>query len=274
MRAAREAIRSAVRDRLVGDSEGGAYATRAEGRVWASHTVAAHPGDFPIILVYTREETREREAWPGGPDRRRLSLAVEIYTAGPRADDHADWIAEEAETALVRDPTLGGLAESLDYRSSETELGIHGQGEPGEMPFLVMTQMWDIVYRTADRRVPDTAPVLSEAMTTDAITALVRERLPADPDMGRVAARRLEAVEAYVADAPDPASDGDSFDPTAHDPDAATPFVVVRQSWITVHPAWPVGADPAQRPDTVYLGHAPEIGPAHEPDYEALIRNG
>lgn len=123
------------------------YRTGAEDRIYATRTAPLHRRHMPAIMVMTEGERRDTGApyhQPDGPVRRLLNLSIGAVTAGEDADDGVDTLCFEIERALMADPNLGGLCESVYWQ--ETVLQELGDGNE----FFLMAQMvFEVAYYTA-----------------------------------------------------------------------------------------------------------------------------
>ncbi|MQX37879.1 hypothetical protein [Roseospira navarrensis] len=115
----RAAIRQAVQRTLQGPDDG-APPTDAARKVYASRATPIAPRLLPAILVYTRDERRDRETG-GGVVRRVLEVIVEIAAHGEAADDQVDRLSSQVEAALDAAPTLDGAVESITWDATEAD---------------------------------------------------------------------------------------------------------------------------------------------------------
>lgn len=136
-----------------------AFATQITGltttgnRVFQSRFYNLDSGELPAAIVYTKNETIEPSTI--GANRvlnRTLSLTVEIYiSSSSNADDTADTICKEIETAIAADNTISGLAK--DCYLEEIELDLNGEGEK---PVIVGLLTFNVNYHTREQS-PDSA---------------------------------------------------------------------------------------------------------------------
>lgn len=122
----RQAIREAVVNLLKGTSA--SRPTAAGERVFDSRFRNIFPAELPCLIVYAMDETVEdRRSSPRMIDRS-LSLAVDIFAeATDQVEDDLDALAEQVESVMSADETLGGL--TYDCILSETEMSVVADGE-------------------------------------------------------------------------------------------------------------------------------------------------
>jgi len=108
-------------------------------------------GTTPALNVYWSGDVPDYEQGKMGcTPLHILEVHVEGITKG-QAETQANTIAEEVETALYADPTLGGIAVGIELGAAVIEL----DGE-GEAEVLVADLIFNIYYRAAEG-VPGTA---------------------------------------------------------------------------------------------------------------------
>lgn len=102
--------------------------TQAEDRVFSNRARRIWPEECPLIVVYSKTETvQEFEKSPRSL-KRELQIAIEcIAKADENIDDTLDEIAQEVETALGSDESLGNLC--ADIILEQTEMNLSGDGE-------------------------------------------------------------------------------------------------------------------------------------------------
>jgi hypothetical protein len=123
----RKLIRQALKALLI------AQATRAGARVFTNRAEAlAHKrgaGKLPAIVIYSRHEPAENYNEAPRTYKREPLIAVEFVLSGAAAtanDDELDDFIEEAEPAILNNPTLDGVAERMEL--VETEIGMASDG--------------------------------------------------------------------------------------------------------------------------------------------------
>lgn len=103
---------------------------------------------LPALRIRPVAEASERHAGgkPSGenPIMRTLEIGITAMAAGDDFDDVLDRIAEEVETVIGADPTLGGMV--LDCILSRTEFDEYSAGDK---PSGTTTLIYRIRYRTA-----------------------------------------------------------------------------------------------------------------------------
>ena len=117
MSAERKAIRNAMKDLLLAGN------TAAADRVFASRGHPLQKDELPAILVYTLQEGSE--VFEASPKRyrRTVQVAVDcIASLSEHVDDALDDLAEQIETLVAADDTLGGTAS--DCELTQTEMSI------------------------------------------------------------------------------------------------------------------------------------------------------
>lgn len=108
---------------------------------------------LPAIIIYTTSESSEEVSFSAKRiQQRSLTVNVEGYVrAVTDFDDKLDLISEESETAILDDPTLGGLAINTELTS--TDITYSGDGE---QPVGTIRLTFEVQYRT-ETGVPGTA---------------------------------------------------------------------------------------------------------------------
>lgn len=144
----RNQIRDAVVTLLTGLSTTGA-------EVYPGRTRPLPAGHAPTLLVYAVSERAQIHAQGGGAGAiqiRDLTLAIEgrVTMAGV-PDDTLDTIAAEVETAMVADPSLGGLTVEVTLISTRIDTQSPGESQAGEVRLE-----YRVVYRTRENA-PETA---------------------------------------------------------------------------------------------------------------------
>jgi len=134
----RKTIREYFGTQLTGLTTTGANAF--ESRVYPMQSAK-----LPAILIYTTSESSEEQAFSSKRvQNRTLSVEVEGFVrAISNFDDTLDLIAEEVETAILDDPTLGGLAINTELES--TTANYSGDGE---QPVGTIRLTFEVQYRT------------------------------------------------------------------------------------------------------------------------------
>jgi hypothetical protein len=162
----RKEIRQAVAAQISGE-------TAAEDRVYTTREVPYKRGGVPAIAVYTPEEEVDGET-PTAPRElvRSLQVFIEgVCVGGETVDDTIDDLAEEIETAMHADETLGGKAGDSILSRTETAV-FEDAGKSFGLVRLVYVVMYQ-TYAPAEVSTPDdflTADVrhsLSGAQATD-----------------------------------------------------------------------------------------------------------
>jgi len=116
----RELIRKQAVAVLLGATNAGAsvYASRVAPLIsngWQS--------ELPAIIVYTMDESGEIFNQAPREYLRKVELVVEIHAEGnERLDDTLDTLARQVEGLLLKDDTLGGTANDLQYLRSRMVL--------------------------------------------------------------------------------------------------------------------------------------------------------
>lgn len=100
--------------------------------------------DGEIIGIYTDRETSADSDMSGGQERI-VQLKFDVITKGEEeaALERLDVIATQIETAIASDPTIGDVAQTYDYRSTEFIASIEG-----ERVFTVMSMRFDVTVFT------------------------------------------------------------------------------------------------------------------------------
>lgn len=106
--APRTAIRQRVQ-RLLQDDLPAWDARITSGRVHASRVTPISPKRLPAVLIYTRDETLDKEQLDPGLRRHTLQLAVEVVAGGddPAPDIRVDLLSTAVEAILDHNETLG-----------------------------------------------------------------------------------------------------------------------------------------------------------------------
>lgn len=120
--------------------------TTTGSNVFQSRVYPMQAAKLPALLIYTTSESSSETAFSNRRTQdRRVSVDVEGFVrAIANFDDKLDLIAEEVETALLDDPTLGGLAINTELTSTEAQYS----GE-GEQPVGTIRLTFEVQYRTA-----------------------------------------------------------------------------------------------------------------------------
>lgn len=140
---ARKQIRDAIVAALTGLS------TTAD-RVHAGRTFPLGQDHAPTLLVYAVRERSSVDAMASGGSSailvRDLELAIEgrVMMAGV-PDDLLETIAAEVETAMMADPSLGGLTREITLLSTTINTQSPGQSHAGEVRLD-----YRVVYRTRE----------------------------------------------------------------------------------------------------------------------------
>jgi len=133
---ARTQIRQAVVALLTGNTEAG-------NRVFSSRVHPLDDAKLPALLVFTPSDDVEKPSMQRPrTQHRNLQLVIEGYVkARGDIDAEADALAQEVETIIGSNPTLGGLAKDAMLVSTTTQLS----GE-GEKPVAVVTLTFVVLY--------------------------------------------------------------------------------------------------------------------------------
>lgn len=119
--------------------------TTTGANTFESRVYPMQSAKLPAILIYTTSESSEEQAFSSKRvQNRTLSVEVEGFVrAIANFDDTLDLIAEEVETAILDDPTLGGLAINTELES--TTANYSGDGE---QPVGTIRLTFEVQYRT------------------------------------------------------------------------------------------------------------------------------
>ncbi len=136
----RTQIRNAVATLLTGLATTGS-------RVFASRVHPLTANDLPALLVYARDEQVEYITSTTPREQVRvMSLEVRgVLSAVTGADDTADLIAQEVESAMASDSSLGGLVARMDITSIEI---VTDQAAESTVANVVMS--YDLTYNTVE----------------------------------------------------------------------------------------------------------------------------
>lgn len=116
----RELIRKQAVAVLLGATSAGSSVFASRVRPFVSNDWQS---DLPAICVFTMDEASEIFNQAPREYRRRVELVVEIHAVGNEAlDDTLDTLARQVEHLLLRDDTLGGTANDLEYVRSRMVL--------------------------------------------------------------------------------------------------------------------------------------------------------
>ncbi|MDR7220355.1 hypothetical protein [Aminobacter aminovorans] len=117
----RKQVRSWVKGNLMGS-------TAAGGRVFVSRTNPLPDALQPTLLIAVQNE-RSADVSAQGSQRRDIAVRVTACAKGDAeaTEDTLDQLAVFVESVFAADPTLGGLAETYEYQSTEFEF--NGSGE-------------------------------------------------------------------------------------------------------------------------------------------------
>ena len=119
--------------------------TTAEDRVYSNRMQNMSEPELPAILIYTKEESAEREG-TGRPakQRRELSVAIELYVSSSTSnlDDEIDNLASEIEQILGTNYTLNNNC--IDVKYSGINISV---SNAGEKPIAVAEMDYTITYR-------------------------------------------------------------------------------------------------------------------------------
>lgn len=122
-------------------------------RVFQSRAYPVQDGELPCLLVSTEEESVEylSMSFPRRQSRR-ITLSVKVLAKSViDVDDVLDAICLEAESVLLADPFLSGLAKDTQLRSTVT-----GFSSEGERPVGVAQMRFEVVIHTRENA-PDVA---------------------------------------------------------------------------------------------------------------------
>jgi hypothetical protein len=166
----RQAIRQAFCAALAGR-------TVAQGRIWANRPSplsqgASSPGglrELPAVLVYTRDERADVFDESPRRYRRRCDVVAECaiqVAPGTAIDDDLDAFAQQVETAVLADDTLGGVAHDTQLTSTTMTIVDTGAQLIGA---VVLT--FEVEYfthaPTPDTPVPDALSTLETQYSLD-----------------------------------------------------------------------------------------------------------
>lgn len=119
----REAINQAVKAQLTGK-------TIAGDRIFTSLDRALNPAaDLPAIMVYTTTSKRGRDDLGNGLIPRMVTVVIEsAVLAGPGLEiGSAEAFADEIETAMESDRTLGLVVNDCQWQQAATDATSHGE---------------------------------------------------------------------------------------------------------------------------------------------------
>lgn len=134
---ARKVIRDAVATILTGLNSSGS-------NVFPTRIYPVDDNNLPAICIYTLSEDSELTSVQPRKMARRLDLVIEaVAKANDVLDDTLDLIAEEIETAMALDYTLGVGAK--DCVLASTKIAMRGEGEKATGS-VVLT--YSVMYRT------------------------------------------------------------------------------------------------------------------------------
>jgi len=127
--------------------------TTTGSNVFESRVYPMQSAKLPAILIYTTSEASEEVAFSKKRMQERLlDVQVEGYIRAITGfDDKLDLIASEVETAILADPTLGGLAVNTVLSGTEAEYS----GD-AEQPVGTIRLTFQVQYRT-ETGYPDSA---------------------------------------------------------------------------------------------------------------------
>jgi hypothetical protein len=115
-----------------------------ESRVNVHRTMPLFPGKLPAVLIYTRDESIEREPnTDPGLRYRKLHLDIEIAASGKDAAEEVDALALGIESILEEDETLGNMVEGIRLTRTEIE-----HDPDGEVPVTAARMSYEIMYWT------------------------------------------------------------------------------------------------------------------------------
>lgn len=139
MSATRKAIRHAITDVLLGNTDAGA-------NVFPSRILPVWATELPYIAVYTRDETAEIFNESPRELKRVVSVAIEIGgRADESLDDVLDDLAQQVERIMSENQTLGDVASNVLLTRTDIALADEGQQKHGG---CVMT--YEVTYYTLD----------------------------------------------------------------------------------------------------------------------------
>jgi hypothetical protein len=108
-----------------------------------------YPHDvLPSLAVYTLRDQVVEPQTLGKQVHRMLRVAIEARAkpadGGATVDDQLDTICAEVEAAIMDDPTLGSMVQTIEL--VETEIEVSGTLE---RPVGVARMLWDVTYTVA-----------------------------------------------------------------------------------------------------------------------------
>lgn len=133
----RKAIRTGAVSAISGHTDAGT-------RVYANRVLPLWEAQYPLILIYSRDESAEPISRFPTKNTRRLKLAIDIRVAiedGIGMDDELDKISKQVESAIEDDPTLGGTALSCNYQDTEMDASVDGK-----QPIGAARLTYEVIY--------------------------------------------------------------------------------------------------------------------------------
>lgn len=163
MSSARKAIRAALVAAVMNktSADDRAFANRTDPLMDQATDLDAGTDQFPLLLVYSGDE--QSEVFDESPRRYKRTVEMKVegtINAGDAVDDALDDLADEIETAVLLDDTLGGLANDVRLKSTSMVLASNGRRDIGGV-----TLTFEVEYFTT---APDaTAQALDDLDTVD-----------------------------------------------------------------------------------------------------------
>lgn len=195
----RKKIRQTIQSILKSKDENGNYKTDAEDRIYTNLANAVWREQMPAVVIYCLNETIERTNMAPVEYRRNLAIVIEIFATGPddpnTADgklvqDQLDDIAEQVETELNRDTTLGDFGSVLDPISGKRcaivdDLllsAVEFEFAPGDGPTGSAKLLFNAVYHEFRPRTLDEQPNIGTLETVNAKWDIQDPSAPPDVD--------------------------------------------------------------------------------------------
>lgn len=117
------------------------YPTAAGSNVFANRIAPLWDIELPAILIYPRSESSTPRAVGRRQLIRTLNLVIELVNeASDELDDSLDDLAQQVETIISSDPSLGAKAISTILTSTETTL------DEGKKLIGKMTLSFEVIY--------------------------------------------------------------------------------------------------------------------------------
>ena len=120
----RQTLREKIKDEIVNGS------TQAGSRVYTNRVIPTQLDELPIILIYLKEESTEKEKEL--PRKRIATFSIEILQKiGDDLDDKLDEIAKEVEIIFQGDDFLDGLVNDMGFSNTSINLVQDGSRKLG-----------------------------------------------------------------------------------------------------------------------------------------------